>query len=83
MLNVGFDSYVSKEKILVITNADSAPLKRKYQDAQDSGKFIDCTKGRRTVSLIHLIDGFIVSSSVNPETLIKRINIEKIKERDK
>jgi len=73
MLSIGQDCYVSKEKILVITGIDAAPLKRARQNANETNKLIDCTKGHKTRSLIHLEGGFVVESANIPETLKKRL----------
>lgn len=74
MLNIGLENFVEKSKILAITGADSAPLKRQRQNAEDQYKLIDCTKGRRTKSLVHLIDGYIVASVNEADTLRKRMD---------
>jgi regulator of extracellular matrix RemA (YlzA/DUF370 family) len=74
MLHVGNGNYVAKDKILAITLAESAPMRRKRMIAEDKDMLIDCTAGKKTRTLIHLIDGFIVSSSISPESLISRID---------
>ena len=73
MLHVGKESYVNKDKILAITNADSAPLQRQRQNAEDENKYIYCSNGKKTKALIHLEGGFIVGSSRTVETLIERL----------
>lgn len=73
MLHVGKESYVNKDKILAITNADSAPLQRQRQNAEDEKKYISCSNGKKTRSLIHLEGGFIVGSSRTVETLVERL----------
>lgn len=73
MLNVGFDNYINKSKVLAITVADIAPLKRLKQSAQDKGIAIDCTFGRMTRSLVHMTGGVVILSYAKPETLIKRM----------
>lgn len=72
MLHVGHQNYVNKSKILAITRAESAPLQRQRQRTEDLNKLIDCTRGRKAQSLVHLIDGFIVASSIQSESLFDR-----------
>lgn len=73
ILHIGYKNYIPVNKILAITSAESAPLRRQRQTAEDNNKLIDCTMGRKTLSLIHLSEGYIVLSSVNPDTLKDRI----------
>ncbi len=72
MLMVGYKNYVSKSKILAITTADTEPLKRARRNAEADGRTINCTRDRKIQSLIHLVDGYIVLSALNAETLTKR-----------
>lgn len=76
MLHVGYRYFVARDKILAITPVNSAPIKRLRTKAMDNEKLIDCTVGRSTKSLIHLVDGFIVASSNTSETLIERLRYE-------
>lgn len=73
MLHVGYRSYIVKDKVLAITSLDSSPLKKRKQMAEKENKLIDCTKGKRADSLIHLVDGFVVTSAINAETLAERM----------
>lgn len=73
LLHIGYQNYVPREKILAITGVESAPLKRQRQKAEDINKLIDCTLGRKTLSLIHLLDGYIVASATAPDTLQDRL----------
>ena len=72
MIHIGFQNYVARDKILAITRADTSPLLRKKQNADDMGKLIDCTKGRMTRSLIHLEGNFMATSAIEAPALIKR-----------
>lgn len=72
LLHIGHGNYVSKNKVLAITPCESSPMRRKRMTAEDEGRFIDCTAGKKTRSLLHLTDGFMVGSSVTPEALSER-----------
>lgn len=74
MLHVGNGNYVAKDKILAITLCESAPMRRKRMIAEDEDMLIDCTAGKKTRSLLHLVDGFIVSCSTSPEALVSRVD---------
>jgi len=49
-------------------------MRRKRMIAEDKNMIIDCTAGKKTRSLLHLVDGFVVLSSTSPEALISRID---------
>ena len=71
-LNMGFDNYVSIDKITAITQPSSAPIKRSIQNAKGN-ELIDCTMGRKTASVIFTTDNKIILSCITRETLIKRL----------
>ena len=73
MLHIGFSQYVPKDKILVITKADPAPLIRLKRELADVKKLIDCTSGRKAKSLIFLKGGFVVACARETDTLKDRI----------
>jgi regulator of extracellular matrix RemA (YlzA/DUF370 family) len=77
-LNIGFDNYIGVDKMVVITQSSSAPIKRVIENAKGN-KLIDCTKGRRTASVIFTTDNKIILSSIARETLTKRLKCMKNK----
>lgn len=46
--------------------------------AEDENTFIDCTAGKKTRSLLHLVDRFVVSSSISPEALVGRLENKEV-----
>ena len=81
-LLVGFHNCVATTKILAITDSDSAPMRRLRQEAENNSKFINCTGGKKTKSLVHLSEGFVVASSVQRETLAARMEGKEIARED-
>lgn len=77
-LNIGSDNYISVNKVLVITHPSSAPIKRIIQKAKGN-ELIDCTKGRKMLSVIFTKDNKVILSSVAKETLNKRLESMKNK----
>ena len=73
MLHVGFENYVSTDKIIAIANYDSAPMKKARVDAQEQGKFINLTFGKRTLTLIFLNDGYVVGTFNKARKLNERL----------
>ena len=73
-INVGFGNMVAVPKIIAIITPDGAPAKRAVQIAQDEGKAIDATHGRKTRAVIFMENGQLVLSALQPETLASRVD---------
>lgn len=71
-VNIGYGNVVAVDKIVAIISPDPAPIKRAIQEARDAGRVIDATHGRKTRSVIFAIDGLLVLSSLQPETISQR-----------
>ena len=76
LVNVGFGNMVSADKIVSIVGADSAPVKRFVRESEDKGMLINATYGRRSRAVIVMESRHIVLSSVQPETIVGRIEGE-------
>ena len=74
MINIGLGNFVSTDKVIAIVNPESAPIKRMISESKDKGTAIDATYGRRTRSVIVMINGQIILSSVQPSTIIDKPN---------
>lgn len=72
LLNIGYGSFLSEEKILAILAPDSAPIKRIIQDSRDRGLLIDASFGRKTKSVIVMDSSHVILSALGPEQLIIR-----------
>ena len=76
LINVGFGNMVCADKIVAIVGSESAPIKRIIRESEDKGMLINATYGRRTSSVIITESGHIILSSVQPETVVSRIEPE-------
>ena len=72
LLNIGFGSMLSQERVLSILAPDSAPIKRVMQEANDRGMLIDASYGRKTKSVILMDTDHVILSALTPETLTAR-----------
>lgn len=72
LLNIGFGSMLSQERVLSILAPDSAPIKRVMQEAKDRGMLIDASYGRKTKSAILMDTDHVILSALTPETLTAR-----------
>ncbi|PWI57333.1 extracellular matrix/biofilm regulator RemA [Sulfoacidibacillus thermotolerans] len=74
LINIGFGSIVSANRIISIVGPESAPVKRLIQDAKDRGKLIDATYGRRTRAVIICDSEHVILCAVQPETVANRLS---------
>ena len=73
LLNIGFGNIVAANRIISIISPESAPIKRIIQEAREKGMLIDATYGRRTRAVVVTDSGHVVLSSIQPETVAKRL----------
>ncbi len=73
LINIGYGSMVSADRVIAIVSPESAPIKRMVQDARDSGSLVDATYGRRTRAVIITDSGHLILSAIQTETISNRI----------
>ena len=73
-LPVGHGNFMEAENVAVVLKPESLPVRRLRKCAADHDLLIDATAGRKTGSVIVLVSGQVVLSSVKPETLKNRMN---------
>lgn len=74
LINIGFGSMVSADRLIAIVSPDSAPVKRMVQEARGRDVLIDATYGRRTRAVLITDSDHIVLSALQPETVAARLN---------
>lgn len=67
---------VAGNRVIAITNQDSAPIKRIVQEGREAGRLIDATYGRKTKAVLIMDSGHVVLSALQPETLAGRVNVK-------
>ena len=72
LINIGFGSFVSSERLVSVLSPDSAPIKRMAQDARERGALIDASYGRKTRSVLVTDGGYIILSALTSEALAER-----------
>ena len=73
VVSLGFDSAVVASQVVAVTGASTAPMRRLREEARKSHQLVDATNGRRTRAVIITESGHIILSSVQPQTLIQRL----------
>ena len=74
LVNVGFGSVINAGRIIAIISSESAPVKRRIQEARDGGMLVDATYGRNTRAVVIMDSGHVVISAIAPETIAGRLN---------
>lgn len=67
LINIGFGSLVSRDRLLAIVSPDSAPIKRMVQESRERGMLIDATYGRKTASIFIMDSDHVILSALPPE----------------
>ena len=72
LINIGFGSLVSQERIIAVVGPDSAPIKRMIQESRERGMLIDATYGRKTASIFIMDSDHVILSALPPEKFSDR-----------
>lgn len=80
LINIGFGSLVSRDRLVAIVSPDSAPMKRMIQETRERGMLIDATYGRKTASILIMDSDHVILSALPPEKFGQRADT--IEERD-
>ncbi len=67
LINIGFGSLVSAERVVAVVGPDSAPIKRMVQETRERGMLIDATYGRKTASIFIMDSDHVILSALPPE----------------
>ncbi len=65
-ISIGFESMVSRERVVAIVGPDSAPMRRVIQESRERGMLIDATYGRKTASIFVMDSGHVILSALPP-----------------
>lgn len=72
-MHIGFEHRVPWWEIVAILAPNGSPQKKLRQKAEEEGRLLDCSAGRRTRAIIVTRDNHIILSGVNTETLWPRL----------
>ena len=72
LINIGFGSMITDERLLAVLSPDSAPIKRVIQEARDRGMLIDASYGRKTKAVLLMDTDHVILSANTPETILAR-----------
>lgn len=72
LLNIGFGSMISANRVLAMMDPASAPIKRIVQEAKERGMLVDASYGRSTRTVILMDTDHVILSAKEPEELAQR-----------
>ena len=74
VISIGFGNFLNKNRIVSVSNPNSAPMKKLKEQLKKDGKMIDATEGRKTRSIIVMDSGHIVLSGLASATIAERMD---------
>ena len=79
MLNIGFGSMISADRVIAALSPDSAPVKRMVSKAKDDKVLIDATFGRKTKTVLITDTNQIIICAFSAERIFGIYNDSLIK----
>lgn len=79
LVNIGYNNMVACEHIVAVIGSDTAPAKRLIGEAKESGRIIDATCGKKTMSVIVTDSDHVILSALLPEAIASRVAGDAVK----
>jgi regulator of extracellular matrix RemA (YlzA/DUF370 family) len=75
IISIGHGNFVKGASMVAVLRPDSSPARQLRRSAEEAGRLINATNGRKTRSIIVLQSGHIILSALQPERLKERLNL--------
>ena len=75
LINIGFGSMVSADRLIAIVSPESAPIKRMIQDARERSVLIDTTYGRKTRAVLVMDSDHVILSAIPTDKMAERLGV--------
>ena len=76
LVNIGYGSMISAQRLIAVVRPDSAPIKRLSGEARDRSMLIDATFGRKTAAVLIMDSDHVVLSGLPFEKLAPRFGVD-------
>ena len=76
LVNIGFGSTVNADRIVAVLSPDSAPIRRRIQEAKESHMLVDATYGRKIRAVLIMDSDHVVVSAIASDTIANRVEEE-------
>lgn len=72
--HIGMNNFIQNERVLVVLKVGTVTTQRVIEHAKKTKKYLDCSWGRQSKTVILLDDGTVVISCIKSKTLMRRLN---------
>lgn len=76
-INAGHGNLVRVDKVIAVVGVGTAPVKRYIESAEEAGKLVNISQGRKWRSALIMESNHVILCSINPETFNKRLQAAK------
>ena len=73
IVHLGFDCYVPREAVVAVLPYAGHRIERVVRQAREAGRVLDATRGRKTRSVLRLVNGDILLSATTAEAIARRL----------
>ena len=73
LIHIGFGNIVISDRVVAVISPESAPIKRIIREAEENGKLVNATYGRKTRAVKVTDSDHIILSALQPETISNRL----------
>lgn len=73
VVNVGFESFVVRDRILAVLPIESSAVRRLKQLGMETGKIVNLTFGKRTKAILITDSGHVIFSFLPPKIIIEKL----------
>jgi len=73
VVNVGFESFVVRDRILAVLPIESSAVRRLKQLGMETGKIVNLTFGKRTKAILITDSGHIIFTFLPPKKIIEKL----------
>ena len=76
LVNIGFGNLINSDRVIAIVSPESAPVKRIIQNAKETGKLIDVSQGRKTMSVVFTDTEHVILSYLTIDKISEKFDEE-------
>ena len=76
LVNIGFGNLINSDRVIAIVSPESAPVKRIIQNAKETGKLIDVSQGRKTMSVVFTDTEHVILSYLTIDKISEKFEEE-------
>ncbi|KUK81223.1 DUF370 domain-containing protein [Mesotoga sp. B105.6.4] len=73
VVNVGFESFVVRDRILAVLPIESSAVRRLKQLGMETGKIVNLTFGKKTKAVLITDSGHVIFSFLPPKRIIEKL----------